>query len=503
MKKIKHLLLVLVMCLPFLLVPAEVSAATTMSSSSISSSTQSSSQNSLATIKKKGVITIGTAADYPPYEFSVKKNGKSKRVGIDIDLGKQLAKDLGVKAKFKVMNFDSLLVALETHKVDVVIAAMSPTPERAKNVDFSKVYYGDHQDIVINKSDASQYKTLKDFKGKTIGAQNGSEQYDLAKQQMKFAKLKGLDRVNNLIIALQSHKVDGVVMDSTRAKAFVANNSKLKAINPGFKVSGQQGTAVAIAKNSPELVAAVNKTITKLQKKDAFNKVFVPRAGKYMSTGTKKNTILNYWTYFARGIEYTLIITVVSVFFGFILGVIFCFMRRSKNKLLHGISVFYIEFIRGTPMMVQVMFVYFGIGEIIQSMPALIAGIIAVSINSGAYVAEIIRSGIQSVDHGQLEASQSLGMSMRKAMRYVIMPQALRNIWPALGNEFITLLKDSSIVSVIGVTELMYQTQLVQSATYKGVLPLFITMMIYFIMTFTLTRLLNFGERKLNHASRE
>ena len=122
-------------------------------------------------------------------------------------------------------------------------------------------------------------------------------------------------------------------------------------------------------------------------------------------------------------------------------------------------------------MMVQIMVVYFGIGAIIQSLPALFAGIIAVSLNSGAYVAEIIRSGIQSIPLGQTEAARSLGMSKNETFRYVIMPQALKNIWPALENELITPLKDSSLISVIGVSELMYQTQLVQSATYKGVLP--------------------------------
>ena len=463
MKKVKHLFLLFALLFSFLLAP--VSALTDNSTGA--SSATSTSQSSVAAVKKRGKIVIGTAADYPPYKFSVKENGVSKRVGIDIDLGKQLAKDLGVKAEFKVMNFDSLLVALETHKVDVVIAAMSPTPERAKSVDFSQVYYGDNQDIVINKADQAKYKTLKDFDGRVIGAQNGSEQYDLAKQQMKGAKLKGLDRVNNLIIALQSHKVDGVVMDSTRAK------------------------------DSPGLVAATNQTIAKLKKNNTFDRVYIPRAGKYMSQGARQNTV---WNYFVLGVGNTLLITIFAVFFGFLLGLLFALLRWSKNLLFHSIAVAYIEFIRGTPMMVQVMFVYFGIGELIQDIPAVVAGIIAISINSGAYVAEIIRSGVQAVNHGQTEAARSLGMSKQETMRYIIMPQALRNIWPALGNEFITLLKDISIVSVIGVAELMYQTQLVQSATYKGALPLFIAMVIYFILTFTLTRLLNYGERKLNRS---
>ena len=151
-------------------------------------------------------------------------------------------------------------------------------------------------------------------------------------------------------------------------------------------------------------------------------------------------------------------------------------------------------------MLVQIMFVYFGIGAVIQSLPALVAGIIAVSVNSGAYVAEVIRSGIQSLPIGQTEAARSLGMTKKQTFHFVILPQAMRNIWPALGNEFITLLKDSSLVSTIGVGELMYQTQLVQADTYKGVLPLFITMMIYFVLTFTLTRILNYFEGRMKHA---
>ena len=170
-----------------------------------------------------------------------------------------------------------------------------------------------------------------------------------------------------------------------------------------------------------------------------------------MKSSNKQNTIASYWSFFAKGVGYTLLITIISVIFGFLLGILFALMRLSGSKILHSIAICYIEFIRGTPMLVQIMFVYFGIGAIIQSMPALVAGIIAVSINSGAYVAGIIRAGIQSLPIGQTEAARSLGMTKKQTFHYVIMPQALKNIWPALGNEFITLLKDSSIVSVIGV----------------------------------------------------
>ncbi len=455
---------------------------------------------SLEDIKKSGKLVVGLSADYPPYEFTAKVDGKTEYVGIDIEIAKKLAKDLGVKLEIKNMSFDSLLVALETNKVDAIISAMNPTPERKASVDFSDIYYSGKQYIVINKKDASKYKNLADFKGQTVGAQNGSLQYNLVKDQMPGTTVKGLSKLNNLVLALQSGKINGIAMEEPTAKAYVANNNQLLAFDPGFSVnSDQTGSAIAFRKNSPALVAAANKTLAQIKKQNLLDTKYVPEAAKYMETTTKNNTMMSYWTYFAKGIEYTLIITVTAVFFGFVLGTLLSLMRLSENKLLHSIAVCYIEFIRGTPLMVQVMFVYFGVGAVIQSLPALVAGIIATALNSAAYIAEVIRSGIESIPAGQTEAARSLGMTQKDTYRYVVIPQALKNIWPALGNEFVTLIKESSIVSIIGVGDLMYQTQLVQSATYKGVMPLFIAMVIYFIMTFSLSKLLNLFERKLNH----
>ncbi|KRM89796.1 ABC transporter substrate-binding protein/permease [Liquorilactobacillus vini] len=462
---------------------------------------QASTDTSLQHVKQKGTLVVGTSADYPPYEFTVKQNGQTKYVGLDIEIAKQFAKNLGVKLEIKNMNFDSLLVALETRKVDMVISGMNPTPERQKSVDFSKIYYRGKQYMLINQKDATRFKNIHSFRGQTIGAQTGSLQYQLVQQQMKGNHLKGLAKLNDLVIALQSGKVNAVAMEEATAKAFAENNTSLKVINPNFNVKASQtGSAIAFHKNSPSLVAAANRTIDQIKQKNLINQKYIPLAGKYMSNNSRKNTMWNYWTYFAKGIEYTLLITAVSVCFGFVLGTLFSLMRLSKIKIIHLLAVWYIEFVRGTPLMVQVMFVYFGIGTVIQAMPALIAGIIAVSLNSAAYVAEIIRSGIQSIPIGQAEAARSLGMSQHEAYRYVIIPQALKNIWPALGNEFITLIKESSIVSIIGVGDLMYEMQLVQSATYKGVLPIFIAMVLYFVMTFGLSNVLGYFERKMKHA---
>ena len=498
MKKLKQLLILFTLLVTLFIPVSQIKAADNEGAVTNSSQT---TDDSLQKVKDKGTLVVGLSADYPPYEFTAKVDGKTKYVGIDIDLAKQFAKDMGVKLVIKNMNFDSLLVALETHKVDAVISGMNPTAERQKSVDFSNIYYTGGKYIVINKKDKTKYTTKDSFSGQTVGAQNGTLEYSLIQKQMDGAKVKGLAKLNNLILALQSGKVAGVLMEEATAKAYVQNNSNLYAFNSKVKINtNETGTAIAFPKGSASLVAAANKTIAGVKKADLIDQQYVPNAAQYMQTASKQNTMLNYWTYFAKGLEYTLLITVVAVFFGFILGVLLALMRLSNGKILHSLAVAYIEFIRGTPLMVQVMFVYFGVGAIIQSLPALVAGIIAVSLNSAAYVAEVIRSGIESIAIGQTEAARSLGLSQKQTYQYVVIPQAIKNIWPALGNEFITLIKESSIVSVIGVGDLMYQTQLVQSATYKGVMPLFITMLIYFVVTFTLSKVLNYFEGKMKHA---
>ena len=187
-------------------------------------------------------------------------------------------------------------------------------------------------------------------------------------------------------------------------------------------------------------------------------------------------------------------------------------MKLSKIKAVSYIASVYIEIVRGTPVMVQIMIWYFGLGAIIQlpdyyigeslNLAQLIPGALALALNSGAYVAEIIRAGILAVDKGQTEAAASLGMKSPMIMRYIIMPQAVKNILPAIGNEFVVLIKESSILYVIGIQELMAKTSTIQSSTFQPVAPLIIASIIYFVLTFGLSRLIGGFERRLNKDDR-
>ena len=219
----------------------------------------------------------------------------------------------------------------------------------------------------------------------------------------------------------------------------------------------------------------------------------------------------NYSQFFIDGTKITIAISVCTLLLGFIVGVVICLGRISRNKVLSFLGRVYIEFLRGTPLLVQIYIIYFGFPTIGIKFPSLgpipseyISAVVALAINSSAYIAEILRSGIQSIDKGQMEASRSLGLDYSTSMRLVIIPQALKNVLPALANEFIVLVKESSIVSVIGIQDLMYSADIVKGNTYLAFEPLLVAAMIYFILTFTLSKLVGLLEFKLaNKSERE
>lgn len=220
-------------------------------------------------------------------------------------------------------------------------------------------------------------------------------------------------------------------------------------------------------------------------------------------------TITKYWPMFVRGAGITLLISMIGTIIGFIIGLLIGVIRTvpmpergiKKNilKLINIILSVYIEVFRGTPMIVQAMVIYYGSKQAFNiDMTPLFAGIFIVSINTGAYMSEIVRGGIVSIDNGQFEAAYAIGMSHIQTMKNVILPQVIRNILPATGNEFVINIKDTSVLNVIAVTELFFQTKSITGINFKYFETFFIACAIYLVMTFTVTRILRFIERKID-----
>lgn len=222
----------------------------------------------------------------------------------------------------------------------------------------------------------------------------------------------------------------------------------------------------------------------------------------------------NRWMQFLKGFTVTLRVTVLAAILGIIIGVAVAIIRSAHdsgkrnrkgiNKLIMNVAdIFcrvYLTVIRGTPMMVQLLIMYFVIFA--TSRNTLLVAVLAFGINSGAYVAEIVRSGIMSVDAGQMEAGRSLGLNYVQTMRYIIMPQAVKNILPAIGNEFITLLKDTSLVTVIGLKDLTKTAMTVQGVTYQAFMPFMGIAVIYLICVMIFSKLLSIVERRMRASDR-
>jgi len=202
-----------------------------------------------------------------------------------------------------------------------------------------------------------------------------------------------------------------------------------------------------------------------------------------------------YIMYFLRGTYITIEISLLAVIFGAIIGFLLTLLKTSKVKVLNIIGISYTEFIRGTPVLVQLYMGYFGLGILGFRSNLIFISVAILSLNSAAYISEIIRAGIQSIDKGQIEAAMSLGMNKLLTLKEIIVPQALRNIFPALGNEFIVIIKESAVVSIIGLHDLMYNTGTVKSVAYKPFLPYVIASLFYFVLTFTLSKFLGKIER--------
>ncbi|MDR4079770.1 MAG: amino acid ABC transporter permease [Clostridia bacterium] len=207
------------------------------------------------------------------------------------------------------------------------------------------------------------------------------------------------------------------------------------------------------------------------------------------------------WQWFVSGLGYTLLISLFSVLLGLVIGILMALMRLSKSKILRAVSGIYIDIIRGTPTMVQLLIIYFVIFANVH-IDKWVVGFIAFGINSGAYIAEIVRGGILSVNSGQTEAGRSLGMTHKQTMASIVMPQAMKNILPALGNEFVVLIKETAVIGMIANIDLVGAARKVQSLTYDYLIPLLSIAVIYYVVIKIISTLLSKVEKGMRKADK-
>ena len=226
------------------------------------------------TIKSKGKLVVGLSADYAPYEFHAMIDGKDTISGFDVELAKQIAKDLGVELEFKEMEFNSLIAALQAKQIDMIISGMNPDEKRKQQIDFSDIYYEAQHGVLVNASDIDKYKKVDDLTGKIIGAQLGSTQQKIAEEGVKAQSLQLLPDVNNLILELKTGKINALITEEPVAKMAIKNNPEIALSEIKFPAEGG-GNAVGMIKGSPKLVESVNSTIKRLKESGDFEKFII------------------------------------------------------------------------------------------------------------------------------------------------------------------------------------------------------------------------------------
>ncbi|MBT2286734.1 amino acid ABC transporter substrate-binding protein/permease [Paenibacillus polymyxa] len=439
---------------------------------------------------------IGTDVTFAPFEYE-DENGDF--VGIDMDLLDAIAKDQNFKYQIKALGFNAAVQALEANQVDGVIAGMSITDERKAKFDFSEPYY-DSGVVMGISANNDTVKSYEDLRGKKVAVKTGTEGYSFAES---IASKYGF----TIVPFDESYQMYDDVMTGNSVACFedepvlrygVKQNNGLKIVTD--KEDGASyGFAVSKGKNQ-ELLEMFNAGLVNIKANGEYKRIIEEYVGENAQVANlgRWELIQKSLPSLLKGLGKTLLYTIVSLFFAFIIGLIFGFMKVGQNKFLRGVATVFVDIFRGIPLIVLAFFIYFGIPQAMGfTMPLFLAAILTLSLNAGAYVTEIIRGGIQSIDRGQMEAARSLGLPYRKAMIKIVIPQAVRVMIPSFINQMVITLKDTSILSVIGLVELTQSGKIVIARTFSSFDIWLTVAVMYLIVIITLTKIADYLEVKV------
>ena len=474
-------------------------------SSQVTSLTSTTSAGQKATpVKSKYVIASDSS--FAPFVF---QNSSNQYTGIDMDLIKAIAKDQGFEIEITNPGFDAAINAVQSGQADGMIAGMSVTDARKETFDFSDSYYT--ANTILGVKESSTISSYEDLNGKTVGVKNGTaSQTFLTENQSKYGyKIKTFADGSSMYDSLNTGSIDAVMDDEPVLKYSITQGQKLKTPIEGTPIGE---TAFAVKKGSnPELIEMFNNGLANLKASGEFQKIL----DKYLATDSTSESstvdettiwglLKNNYKQLLSGLGITLSLALISFAIAIVIGIIFGMFSVSPYKSLRLISEIFVDVIRGIPLMILAAFIFWGVPNFIESLTGqqspindFVAGTIALSLNSAAYIAEIVRGGIKAVPIGQMEASRSLGISYSKTMRKIVLPQATKLMLPNFVNQFVIALKDTTIVSAIGLVELFQTGKIIIARNYQSFKMYAILAVFYLVIITLLTRLAKRLEKRI------
>ncbi|WP_414353191.1 amino acid ABC transporter substrate-binding protein/permease [Streptococcus timonensis] len=455
---------------------------------------------------EKNKYVIASDSSFAPFVF---QDSSNQYTGIDMDLIKAIAEDQGFEIEITNPGFDAAINAVQSGQADGIIAGMSVTEARKETFDFSDSYYT--ANTILGVKESSTISSYEDLNGKTVGVKNGTaSQTFLTENQIKYGyKIKTFSDAASMYDSLNTGSIDAVMDDEPVIKYSISQGQKLKTPIAGTPIGE---TAFAVKKGSnPELLEKFNKGLANLKANGEFQKIL----DKYLASDSTTTTstadettiwglLKNNYKQLLSGLGITLSLALISFVIAIFIGIIFGMFSVSPYKSLRLISEIFVDVIRGIPLMILAAFIFWGIPNFIESLTGqqspindFVAGTIALSLNSAAYIAEIVRGGIKAVPVGQMEASRSLGISYGKTMRKIVLPQATKLMLPNFVNQFVIALKDTTIVSAIGLVELFQTGKIIIARNYQSFKMYAILAVFYLVIITLLTRLAKRLEKRI------
>jgi len=463
----------------------------------------------LARVRAQGVLRWGgDIQGGEPYVFQDPEDS-SRLIGFEAEIAAGLSRRLDVRPEFVQNDWQNLIPSLERGDFDMIMNGLEVTPARRARVAFTRPYYAFSETLVVRRDEAAVHD-LGDLRGRRVGTLNGSLAYDLLRQAPGIETVL-YEGVEEPYIDLEQGRVDAVLLDNIIADRYGLVRPDLRAA----ATVGQGVYAIAVRPDEPALLQAIDGALAGMIADGELRAILErwhlwdARQEALAATGRGEPAVtsaapkaarsvltLAELRLFLRATGFTVLISAVAMLLAVAGGLLLSVARRYGGALLGALASVYIELFRGTPLLLQLYVLYYGLAPVLR-LDAFTAAVVGLGMNYAAYEAELYRAGLEAVPVGQTEAALSLGMSRGLALRRIVLPQALRVALPGVANDFIALLKDSSLVSVITVVELTKQMT-ITSVDVRGWLgPGLLCAALYLALSYPLSRLARSLERRL------
>ncbi|MBC8136433.1 MAG: ABC transporter permease subunit, partial [Fibrella sp.] len=499
-----------------------------------------SADEGLQRMRTRGVLRVATDATYPPFEYM--QGGKI--VGFDKEIGDEIGRELGIPVEYVSMEWSGVFASLETGQCDIIMAGVTITEPRKKGNAFTRPYFLSGQVLARRKGNTKISRPEDLLQENRIVAvqQETTGQFAMEKRGMPKDRQHRFDTLQDALLDTRNGNSEAAVGDLPVLIDMIAKGYPEMEVVPG-KPFVEENLGIVARRDSRDLVFAINAALERIMADGRYARIYekwmkepmtltslakletvksdgtvIPEAIQTAATVTQKpgtsndaksekavsgsaftirfDVLRDALPLLLKGAGLTLILTVCTLLVGTPAGLCIALARLSGIPPLRALATVYVELVRGTPLLMQIYVIYFVFPALGLSLPPFAAGLAALSFNSAAYVAEIFRAGIESIDSGQREAGQALGMTGAQTMRHIILPQTIRRVLPPLTNEAVALLKDSSLVSVVALSELMRVGKEIATTAGAPTTIYLAVAVLYLVMTLPLTSLVRHLESR-------